>query len=262
MSILVAFLGTMLLVLLSIEGGYRLGRSRRRLSDPEKESPVSAIEGSVLGLLAFILAFTFGIASNRLDARKQLVREEANAIRTVWYRSDFLPEDARAQTHALLRTYVHDRALAFQSTDQERVGAVLARAELIQGQLWSIALGHVRTDMPSDIGALYLESLNEMATIHASRVALGLQLRIPPGIWFTLGLLTALGMGMVGYQAGLAESRRSIAMHALALAFACVVALISSLDQPVGGFSITRVSQQPLIDLSDDIDSHRVDEPR
>ena len=36
------------------------------------------------------MAFTFGIVSDRYDARKALVREEANAIRTAWFRSDFL----------------------------------------------------------------------------------------------------------------------------------------------------------------------------
>jgi len=63
---------------------------------------------------------------------------------------------------------------------------------------------------------------------------------------------------MVGYQAGIAESRRTLAMPILAIAFACVVALISSLDQPIGGFTLTQVSQQPLIDLLSDMDSQRL----
>ena len=258
MTILVFFVGTIVLVMISIEAGYRLGRLAHRHSELEKESPVSAIEGSVLALLAFILAFTFGIASNRLDARKELVRNEANWIRTVWYRSDFLPEPDRAETKKLLREYVRARAAAFQSADEERVESVIEEAERIQGRLWAMAETHARQDMPSDIGALYLESLNEMSAVHASRVAMGLQLRIPPGIWLTLGALTTLGMLMVGYQAGVAESRRTLAMPILAIAFACVVALISSLDQPIGGFTLTQVSQQPLVDLLSDMNSQRL----
>jgi len=258
MAILAFFVGTIVLVMISIEAGYRLGRMTHRRSEPEKESPVSAIEGSVLALLAFILAFTFGIASNRLDARKELVRSEANTIRTVWYRSDFLPDPDRAQTKKLLREYLYARASAFQSANEERVASVIDEAERIQGRLWAMAVTHARQDMPSDIGALYLESLNEMSAVHASRVAMGLQMRIPPGIWLTLAALTILGMTMVGYQAGIAESRRTLAMPILAIAFACVVALISSLDQPIGGFTLTQVSQQPLIDLLSDMDSQRL----
>ena len=74
------FVGTILLVIGSIELGYRLGRNVRRKSEDEKESPVSAIAGSVLGLVAFMLAFTFSIVTERYETRKGLVREEANGL--------------------------------------------------------------------------------------------------------------------------------------------------------------------------------------
>jgi hypothetical protein len=67
------FVTTILIVMLPMEGGYRLGRMAHRRSKQEKESSVSTIAGAVLALLAFMLAFTFGIASNRFDARKELV---------------------------------------------------------------------------------------------------------------------------------------------------------------------------------------------
>jgi len=260
-SILAFFVGTILLVMISIEAGYWLGRSSHRRSKAEKESPVSAIEGSVLALLAFILAFTFDIASNRFDARRELVRTEANTIRTVWQRSDFLPEPDRAKTKTLLREYVYARASAFQSAEGERLERVIDEAERIQERLWAIAVTHAYKDLNSDVAALYIESLNEMSTVHASRVAVGLQARIPPGIWVTLVVLTLFGMIMVGYQAGVAASKRTLAMPILALAFASVVALISSLDRPIGGFTLTQVSQQPMIDLLSDIDSQRLVAP-
>jgi hypothetical protein len=258
MVIFAFFVGTILLVMVSIEGGYRLGRSGQHSSGKEKESPISAIESSVLALLAFILAFTFGIASNRFDGRRELVRSEANAIRTTWQRSDFLPEPESAEAKGLLRAYLHARSSAFQSAEEERVQSVLEEAEQIQGRLWAMAVAHGERDLNSDVAALYIESLNEMFAIHASRVAIGLQMRIPPGIWLTLGILACLGMSMVGYKAGVIESTRTLAMPVLAIAFASVIALISSLDHPIGGFTFTSVSQQPLIDLLSDIDSGRM----
>src|SRR5215204_4569247 len=92
------FVATILLVVGAIEAGYLIGRAARRKSEDEKESPVSAIAGTVLALLAFILAFTFGIVSDRYDLRKALVREQAAAIRTAYTRADFLPEPSRDQT--------------------------------------------------------------------------------------------------------------------------------------------------------------------
>ena len=97
------FTTTLLLVVAAIEAGYRLGRAARSRSEHVKESPVSAIAATILALLAFIMAFTFGIVSDRYDARKALVREEANAVRTAWSRADFLPEPDRGEAAVVLR---------------------------------------------------------------------------------------------------------------------------------------------------------------
>lgn len=245
--IVALFFGTAFVVMASIEAGYILGRLAHRRSSREKESPVSAVAGAVLSLLAFILAFTFGVASNHFDARKELVREEANKIRTAWQRSDFLPEADRAETKGLIREYLEARIAASQSADSDRLKSVLAQAERTQGRLWDMAVANARRDMNSDIGALYIEALNELSAVHASRVALGLQTRIPEGIWLTLAILTILGMMAIGYLVGIAGSKRTLTMPLLAISFAAVVAVIGALDRPVGG--ITSVSQQPLIDL-------------
>ena len=167
------FVTTILIVMLPMEGGYRLGRMAHRRSKQEKESPVSTIAGAVLALLAFILAFTFGIASNRFDARKELVREEANKIRAAWLQSDILPEPDRAEAKGLFRDYVKARVELVQSPDSERVKSVLSQAERIQGRLWDMAVTNARKDMNSDVAALYMESLTEVFALHASRVAVG-----------------------------------------------------------------------------------------
>lgn len=248
----VLFVGTILLVMGSIEAGYRLGRMVRRRSEDEKESPVSAIAGSVLGLVAFMLAFTFGIVSERYDARKALVREEANTLRTTWQRTDFLPEPDRTEAKELLRKYVASRLPTDQSNlsrraFDEKVRNVLAEAERIQQRLWHMAVVNARKDMNSDVAALYVDSLNQMAEVHASRVAVALQQRIPLGVWLVLCCLTSFGMAALGYQTGIAGSKRSLAQPLLAISFSMVVALIASLDRPVNTF--VKVPQQPLIDL-------------
>ena len=109
-----------MIVIVSIEGGYRLGRIFHRRSKQEKESPVSAVAGAVLALVAFMLAFTFGIAANRFDARKELLREEANDIRIALQRTDFLPEPDRGTAKSLLREYVVDRIAAVRPTHGDR----------------------------------------------------------------------------------------------------------------------------------------------
>lgn len=242
------FVGTILFVMVSVEAGYRLGSAALRRSADEKESPVSSIAGAVLGLLAFMLAFTFAIVSDRYDSRKGLVRDEANAIRTAYLRSDFLPEPDRTDAAGLIREYLDARLVAAQSgnIEPEHVKRLLSDAERIQGRLWDMAVTNARKDMNSDVAALYIESVNDIINVHALRVAVGWQARVPVGIWSVLYGLTILGMMGVGYQTGIAGSKRSMARPILAVSFAMVIAMIASLDRP-GGF--IKVTQQPLIDL-------------
>lgn len=235
-------------VVMAIEAGYRLGRFAHRRSEEEKESPTSAFAGAVLGLVAFLLAFTFSIVTNRYDARKGFVRDDANAIRTAYSRADFLPDPDRGEAKALLKEYLDARLAFVQSrkVEAQPTSALLAESKRVHSRLWDMAVANARKDMDSDVAALYIESLNDVAAIHALRIAVGAQERIPLGIWCVLAGLTVLGMMSMGYHAGIAGSNRSMSMLILALAFAMVIAMIASLDRPDG---FIRVTQQPLLDL-------------
>lgn len=247
------FLVTTALVLFTVEIGFRLGRRVRRRTDTERESPVSAISTAILGLQAFMLAFTFGIVSDRYDTKKGLVREEANIIRTAWHRSDFLHEPDRATTRALLREYVDDRLAVAQSRNTKTAEAALADAIRVQHEIWNMAVVNARADMNSDIGALYIESVNQLMGVHALRVNIGLQSRVPSFIWFVLYSLLILGMLGVGYQTAIADSRRSRVTAILAVSFSLVIALIAALDNPMSKF--ISVSQQPLVSLQTEMNN-------
>ena len=99
--------------------------------------------------------------------------------------------------------------------------------------------------MNSDVAALYIESLTEVMDVHASRLAIGVRMRLPSGIWIALYSPTILGMVSMGYHAGIAASKRSNATWVLPVSFAMVITLIAALDRPWG---VTMVTQQPLVD--------------
>ena len=240
------FLGTIVVVMLFFEVGYRTGSAAHRLSEDEKESSISGVAGTVLGLNAFLLAFTFSVVADRYQDRKALVRDDANAIRVAYVRADFLPAADRAESKRLLRLYL-DQRLAFTRTRKiaEELPALLAENDRIQRQLWRIAVANAERDMNSDVAALYIESLNDLASVHTNRLAKGVRARIPMAIWITLSCLTILGMFSMGYQTGLAASKRSKATGIVAVSFALVISLVAALDRP----DFLQVSQQPLVDL-------------
>jgi hypothetical protein len=100
---------------------------------------------------------------------------------------------------------------------------------------------------------LLIRSLNDMINMHAERVQVGTRIRIPITIWAGLFALLVLGMAALGYQSGLAETRRSPAMVGMVAAFAGVLFLIMYLDRVPEGF--LRVSQQVLIDVQNGMEA-------
>jgi hypothetical protein len=237
------FLLTLVLVLGAIEIGFRLGQFRgRRGEDAAKES-IGAAVGAVLGLLAFMLAFTFSIAAGRFDARKGLLLDEVNAIGTAWLRAGLLPEPHRTDAQRLFREYVDLRVEL--TRHPERVEALLARADSIQGRLWSHAVALAQVDRSSEVYALFTESLNTVFDLQTSRVTVSLQYRIPSAIWAMLGLLTAVSMLAVGYQFGVSGRRTAASAVVLAVAFSAVILLVADLDR--GAVGKIRVNQAPLL---------------
>jgi hypothetical protein len=236
-------LATLTVAHLSVEGGYRLARYRQRRSGEEKQEPVGSMVGATLGLLAFMLAFTFGLAGSRFDDRRQVILAEANAIGTAYLRAELLPQPIGAEVRNLLREYVDAR---LEATQSERTDQALARSEQLQRRLWAQALAAAEKDQ-SPITGLFIQSLNEVIDLHAKRVMVGLRSRVPGAIWMTLYLLAILGMAMMGYQEGGTGSKRSPAKLALVLAFSLVLMLIVDLDRP--GQGMLQVSQQSMIDL-------------
>jgi hypothetical protein len=239
------FLAACAAIWLALEGGYRLGRWRHAHAAEEKETPVGAMVGSVLGLLAFLLAFTFGLAANRFDARRQTVLDEANAIGTTYLRARLLPEPQKTDAARLLRDYVDVR---IRGLKEGKITEAIAQSEELQELIWSEAIkASDNKDSNAIMTALFVQSLNEMIDLHAKRILVGLRSRIPISIWAGLFSLAILGLASVGYQAGLSATRRSPAMAGLVLAFAGVLYLIADLDRGTEG--ILRVSQQAMIDL-------------
>jgi hypothetical protein len=231
--------------LLLAECGFRLGRLRSRRTQKESDTAVSAIVASELGLLAFMLAFSFGIAATRFDLRRTTLLNEANAIGTSYLRAAMLPSANGELVRDLLREYVDVRLQATQGGLP--VTQALHRSEEIQQQLWAQAVAAAERDPHALPTELFVQSLNEVIDLHSMRVMASLRNRMPLPVWivlFGVGLLSFLTMG---YQAGLARATRSPATLVMAVTFVAVIWLVADLDRPGEGF--LHVSQEPMIEV-------------
>lgn len=137
-----------------------------------------------MGLLAFLLAFTFGMAANRFDNRKQAVMLEANALGTAYLRTSFLPEQSRAEAQQILRDYTVMRAGGISTILSEQG---MAQAASMQARLWSI-VSSAMIASDSESLSLLVQSINDVIDLDTTRVTINRN-RIPDSIWLMLAIV-------------------------------------------------------------------------
>jgi hypothetical protein len=246
--IVAVFFAFVVISLVVFEVGYRLGRWWQRRTPDHKEGPTGMLVGSVLGLLAFLLAVTMTMASDRFDTRRGLVLEETNSIGTTYLRAGLLDEPAASNIKKLLREYVPLRVTV---NDRAQYLANQEASIAILNQIWQQAEQVARAHPESETVSLFIQTLNDTIDLQTTRATSIIVARVPETILILLFLGEVLAMGIVGYSAGLTGSRGLVAALMLVLAFSAVLTLLVDLDRPRDGF--LQVNQQPLITLSDQL---------
>ena len=237
---------TFIILFIVFESGLFLGKHHRQITDHDDRAPIGSIVAATLGLLAFLLAFTFGIAASKFDERRMLVVEEANAIGTTYLRAGYLPNPYQTEIRKLLKEYV---AIRLDALKPGKLAHGIKQSEELQDQLWQQATAIAQKNPDSVMAGLFIKSLNEVIDLHTKRLSIGVYFRLPVIIWGILYFVTILAIASVGYQIGLFHARYLGITLLLILTFSSVIVLIVDLDRPQEGF--IKVNQQSLIDLMD-----------
>lgn len=234
--------------LLFYELGYILGRWYQNRTPEEKEGPTGMIVGAILALMAFLLAITMGMATDRYDARRANVMAEANAIGTAYLRADYLPEPARSQSRDLLAEYA---ALRVAPEDVDEVRARVAASNQKLNELWSIASALAVSDPGSPLLALYVDALNSTIDVASVRAYDGISVRVPNTVLLLLFVGSVMTLGMVGLSAGLTGHRSLMTAAAMIIVLGAVITLIIDIDRPREG-TVT-VSQAPIEQVAEQL---------
>ena len=241
------FIVTVLVFLIAVEVGFRVGKLKRSRREQAQKAQVSTVLGASLALLAFFLAFTFSMASSRYDTRRELVLEETNVIETTSLRAQLLPEPYRTEIQDLLLKYVDVRARVGLANKNETIQQLIVRSEELHSLLWSQVVALIEKKPSSVVTGLFIQSLNNVIDLHGKRVTVSMRNRIPTIIFLTLYFVAFLSMAMMGYQAGLIGMRSLVANLALVITFSAVLMLITDLERP--SQKLFGVSQQSIVEL-------------
>jgi ABC-type multidrug transport system fused ATPase/permease subunit len=239
------FLIPLLVVLIPIFMGQRYGIYRSKKTEDMQHTPVGTVVGSTFGLLAFMLAFTFQIVSNRYDTRKELLVAEVTNIRTAYLRAGLIPEPFRTETRNLLVEYVDLRIQV--AGDPSKIGHLRTRSQQILDTFWSYSEKLGELDRSSENYSLFISSINDLVDNYNQRITMALEFRIPVVILWALFIITFFSMLALGYQFGISGKGSFRINLLLGVIFAVVMFLILALDRPETG--LAQVNQKPMYTL-------------
>lgn len=249
-SSIVVVIGLFIGIMLTVEIGFRIGSYLQQNTDEEMKQLTGAIQGSILGLLALLLGFTFSMSMQRFDNRSHAVIDEANAIGTAVLRTELLQPPHSDQAASLLKQYATVRVELSKVdlvdiTERKRHSKQVVA---LQNQLWNIAIRAANDDPRPVTSGSFITALNDMIDAQGKRNAL-LQMQVPESVLFLLFAIFLTTGGILGYSSGLG-GRRVIAPTAImALLIVLIVFIIIDLDRPRRG--IIQVNQSSLIELTE-----------
>lgn len=233
--------------------GWRL---RQRQSRNEVDSPqarkVEGQEGyvvsSVMGLLALLIGFTFSMAVDRFDTRRERVLLEANAIGTTYFRAQLLDEPHRARMSRLLVDYTDTRiALADAGPGKRREDLLASSNRQVTG-LWAATVAAWPTIKGLDFSSSFLESMNQLTEMDAARQA-SRHARVPGQVYLLLFVYQFVAAGVLGYV--LIGPRGRYTATCLLVLFGLSLVLVIDIDRPARGG--IRETQGPMLMLRDSL---------
>jgi hypothetical protein len=208
----------------------------------DQREDFGVVQSGVVTLLSLLIGFTFSMAINRYEQRKNYEEAEANAIGTEYVRAGLLPAADAATLRELLRDYLDQRVMFYTVSDTQRLQQVDRDTARLEDQLWFPV--HLRAAaQPTPVSALVVSGMNDVLNSQGYTQAAWWN-RIPSEAWI---LLAAIAVGcnlLIGYGA----RRTSLLFVVLPLAVSVSFFLIADIDSPRSG--VIRIQPQNLVALS------------
>jgi hypothetical protein len=236
-------LATAVISVISLMIGFRLARNSER-PIREQEAQVRTMTAAAVGLLTFMLVFTFWIASSHYNQAREVVLDEAGVIGTTYMRADLLPDPYRKEIRNLLREYVDLRLAGIQSANIDQASS---REEDVRRRIWSQTMA-AREETGNPIFDEFLRhSLSKFIGLHTRWVGLQKEFNIPAVVWGALYVIIALTMISIGFHAGMTHMNRAPLIPLFVILLSVLMFLIADLDTPHVG--ALRVNHWSLIEL-------------
>lgn len=207
------------------ELGMYLGRNRRARNEGKPDEATGLVVGSVLGLLAFVLALTLSNANGRFEQRQNAALNEANAISTAWLQAGAVGGDRAKSLQDAMSEYILARyAYVSSPPDDSVIDGFNQATNDLQNRIWAY-LSAVVEERPGPPATSLMNAINTMFDDSQS-MRYAMNYHMP---WQLIGLLfamTLVGLASIGYQFGQLGQRGRWPAFVIAVVWTVVVVQI------------------------------------
>jgi hypothetical protein len=239
---LLVFVLSLIVLWLSAQLGVFFRNRLQPLEEVER-TDLATVLTATLTLLGLIIAFSFSMAVSRYDQRKNYEAEEANAIGTEHVRADLLPAGHKERVRELLRQYLHQRVLFYETHNQRQLEQIDNDTAALEVELWSTVQAAAAAQ-PNPVMALVAQGMNDVLNTRGYTQAAWWN-RIPSAAWSLMVAIAIFCNLLIGNGA---HRRGIILFLVLPLALSISFFLISDIDSPRGG--VIRIRPQNLESLA------------
>jgi hypothetical protein len=209
---------------------------------------IGPTEGSLLGLTALLLSFTFGMSATKFETRRQHIVSEVNDIGTTILRCDMYPDSVRDLLKVDLKNYLETRIAYYTAGDDEdMIKHTLEQSDSISGIIWRkvAVLSH---DLNNRVASEQMvPSLNSMIDIVTTREG-ARRATVPGMILIVLCTLILVSAFLSGYGSKNME-RNKVLVVAFAFITTLALYLVVDLDKPRQGFVNLNSTEQLMMSL-------------
>ena len=223
---------------------------RKRQGKPEEDfsQDYGIVLSATLTLLGLVIGFTFLMATNRYDQRKNFEEAEANAIGTEYLRAHLLPAADAARVQVLLKQYLEQRVLFYATGDEAQRRQGDAATAKLQTALWSAVLAPAATQ-PTPLVALVVAGMNDVLNSQGYTQAAWRD-RIPTAAWALMTAIALCSSWLVGYGSrSTGEGTKLFLVLPLVVSIAFM--LIADIDAPSHG--LIKVRPENLLSLAESL---------
>lgn len=207
------------------------------------------VEASLFGLLALMLAFTFGEADSRFDARRKIIITEANNIGTAILRADMYGDSERLAFRKDFTAYVEARINYYEvKRDKAKITVAKEQAGRYAALLWKRAAGLSKD--PANLAASnqMMPALNAMIDIVTEREAASVA-TVPESVLILLFIISLCCSFFIGYCLEPGKRLNQLAVAGFIFLTTVVIYVIIDLDRPRRGIITMDNNQQYIKDL-------------